>query len=456
MVDIDAILAPIPGDNPAGEDLRYESVYDEIKEARRADDLLDRGDWDREIKTADWNKALALSVEILTERTKDLQVGAWLTEALVKTEGFEGLAAGLKILTGFLNEFWDNVYPEIDEGDLEYRLGPLEFLNNNLWLPIKEIPITDPRTTPGYSWSQWQESRQVGLEKDLYNEYDEVDERKKAARAEMIADGKLPAEDFDGAVAASSKAFYVGLEGVIASCVEGFKAFDQTVDEKFKDEGPRLSELKQSIEDCELFLTRTLKTKREQDPDPEPEPEVLAEVSPEPGQDGLETEPVESSPASAAAPAAAPAAGVSSAPAVQLSSNIPNDSDSMEQAFWNDAVITLESSGVKEALAKLLHASSSAPSKRQQSRYRLLIVRLCIRAGKPQLARPVIEELHGLIEQLGLEQWESPMWIAEVLDAYYQILTAEGAPDEDFNKANYELYPRICKHDITKAMKYKE
>ena len=53
QIDIDGLLTPIPGDNPAGEDLRYNSTYDEIKEARRADDQLERGVWQRDLKTAD-------------------------------------------------------------------------------------------------------------------------------------------------------------------------------------------------------------------------------------------------------------------------------------------------------------------------------------------------------------------------------------------------------------------
>ena len=35
LMDIDALMAPIPGDNPAGEDHRYSPVYDEIREARK-------------------------------------------------------------------------------------------------------------------------------------------------------------------------------------------------------------------------------------------------------------------------------------------------------------------------------------------------------------------------------------------------------------------------------------
>ena len=37
-IDIEKILYPISISQPAGESLRYDKVYDEIKEARREDD----------------------------------------------------------------------------------------------------------------------------------------------------------------------------------------------------------------------------------------------------------------------------------------------------------------------------------------------------------------------------------------------------------------------------------
>ena len=252
----------------------------------------------------------------------------------------------------------------------------------------------------------------------------------------------------------------MGLEGALASCVEEFKIFDQTVDEKFGNEAPRLSELKQSIQDGDLLISRILKKKREIEPDSEPEPEpepepeaesdAQAEGASEAVQDEYEMETTEPAPPSAPEPEI----GAFSAPSVQFPSGITSDSDSMEQELWKDALNTLQASGVKEGLTKLLNASCSATSVRQKNRYRLLIARLCLKAGRPDLARPVIEELHALIEQLGLEQWESPLWIAEVLDAYYQCLTAEGASDDDLYKANSELFQRLCTKDITKAMKY--
>ena len=165
-MDMDSLLAPIPGENPAGEDLRYSPIYDDLKEARRADDQLERGEWQREIKTSDWDKVISLASDALSKKSKDLQIAAWLTEALIRKEGFSGLAAGLKLLLGLLQGYWENVYPVIEEGDLEFRGAPLQFLNDKVSSSLKEVPLTDPSATPGYSWLKWQESREVGAESD--------------------------------------------------------------------------------------------------------------------------------------------------------------------------------------------------------------------------------------------------------------------------------------------------
>jgi type VI secretion system protein ImpA len=125
VADLEALLAPIPGDNPAGESLRYASVYDQIKEARRADEALTQGDWQRELKVADWPKVIQLATAVLTTKTKDLQLGAWLTEAWVRHDRLDrlaGLRDGLYLLRGLLEGFWEHLYPEIDPEDDE---GPL-------------------------------------------------------------------------------------------------------------------------------------------------------------------------------------------------------------------------------------------------------------------------------------------------------------------------------------------
>src|SRR5579883_2158742 len=128
-VDIDALLQPISDSQPTGSDLRNHPIYLQIREARRQEEDLNQGVWAREVKEADFPQALKLCKEALTKRGKDLQVAAWLTEALVRLEGFNGLSQGLTLIARMMETYWDSVYPQIDEdGDLELRATALRWV----------------------------------------------------------------------------------------------------------------------------------------------------------------------------------------------------------------------------------------------------------------------------------------------------------------------------------------
>jgi type VI secretion system protein ImpA len=454
VIDIDAILAPIPGDNPAGEDLRYSPTYDEIKEARREDDQLDRGDWARDIKTSDWDKVITISVEALTQKTKDLQIAAWLCEALTRTEHFEGLLTGLKIVNGLLSNFWDHLYPEIEEGDLEFRVGPIEYLNNNLGSRIKQVPITDSKAAPGYSWFQWQESREVGREEDTHNQYGDVDEEKKKKRDELIAEGKLKAEDFEAAVLRSPVTYYESLGKKMALCQEAFQTLDEVVEKRFgQQDAPNLQELRKTLEDLNLFMRSEKireKLKVNEQPEQAPEPESRHEEQTDNGGGAPMKQDIAEPAASDAAPRPPTAPPVSAEPyrPKGLSDSVP-----LEAALWENALNTLNTSGVGNALGQLYGASCSAPSERERNHYRLLMAKLCLKAERPDLARPIVEQLYTLIEELNLERWEAPVWIGEVLDTLYQCLTT-GEPSDDDTQRAKGLLQKLCTIDVTKAMIY--
>ncbi len=438
-IDVDALLAPIPGENPAGEDLRYSQTYDEIKEARRFDDPLELGDWKREIKSADWDKVIDLSVDALSTRSKDLQIGVWLTEALILTEGFDGLAAGLKIITGLLQDYWENLYPSVEEGDLDFRAAPLEFMNEKLWPRVKQVPLTDSKKTPGYSWLKWQESREVGYESDTRNKYGDVDESRKRKRDEDTAEGKLTAEEFDGAVTVSSAAFYKSLADLLLSCLEEFKTLDATVDEKFGQQAPRLAELGESIEQCNQLVSRIYREKN-----PASAAESAARTKPEKQPVSTEGE--------AAEERRRPVMLSEEVPSLARSSSIAEEVS--EGALWKEALRALENDGIKAALDSLLSASFSAPSVREKNRYRLLMGKLCLKGDRPDLARPIAEELYALMEELHLDRWESPVWTAEVIGLLYQCLTSGEPSDDDLAKAR-ALFQRMCTTDVTKAIMYR-
>jgi predicted component of type VI protein secretion system len=142
MQSLFELLRPIPGPNPSGEDTRYTGVYDLIQEARREELDLSQGVWVHERKTADWRAVVNLCTDALINKTKDLQIAAWLTEALVKREGFSGLELGLGLLRGLVDKFWTTVYPRSEEDELDFRVGLLEWVASRLDVSVKSIPFT--------------------------------------------------------------------------------------------------------------------------------------------------------------------------------------------------------------------------------------------------------------------------------------------------------------------------
>jgi type VI secretion system protein ImpA len=129
VIDVAALIAPLEGDAPAGESLQYSGVYDEIREARRSEDSLAQGDWQRDTKVADWHTVIELATDALATRTKDLQIGAWLAEALIEIHGFTGLRDALACHRRYARIFLGRLIPGGDDGDLEGRGNSLAWMD---------------------------------------------------------------------------------------------------------------------------------------------------------------------------------------------------------------------------------------------------------------------------------------------------------------------------------------
>ena len=156
VLDLAKLLAPIPGDNPSGVDLRWEPLYDQIRNARTVEkDMLGQASEEE----VNWSEVAQLTMDALAKRSKHLMVGAWLTEALIALYGFAGLRDGMRLLYGLLDQFWDSVYPQPDDGDLEPRAAPLVWLmdaDRGARLPnrIREIALL-PDPEESFSWLYW-------------------------------------------------------------------------------------------------------------------------------------------------------------------------------------------------------------------------------------------------------------------------------------------------------------
>ncbi|WP_419729080.1 type VI secretion system protein TssA [Lichenicola sp.] len=155
-IDIDALLRPISEDNPAGTDPRTDvspqSVYFRLRDARAEARQIERnGDHDggdTGTPTA-WNAVRDHALTILSGIGKDIEVAAWLAEALVRQRGLAGLTQGAVLITGLVRGYWNQgLYPGPDEDGLEGRTTPVAGLNGvgndgTLMQPLRKLVLFD-------------------------------------------------------------------------------------------------------------------------------------------------------------------------------------------------------------------------------------------------------------------------------------------------------------------------
>lgn len=224
MLDLDALLSPISDSQPAGEDLSFSLEYDTIQEARRADDpSLEQGEWVTELKSADWPGVAKQSTRLLRERSKDLRLAVWWTEAQTHNHGIAGLAAGYRLVAGLCDGFWDEVHPQVEDGDLEQRIGNLSWLISHSGDWLRKLPLTQaPHGRFGLADFEAARSR--------------------------AGEGDAPAlETLEAARRDTPREFYLQLNESLPDCREALAALERVVDARLGQDGPSFTALRDQL-----------------------------------------------------------------------------------------------------------------------------------------------------------------------------------------------------------------
>lgn len=250
VIDLEALLAPIEGESPVGTDIRAaagaDSPYYQLKDARnnaRAAErrLLASEDPEEASQVVpEWRDVLTKAPAILANTAKDLEVGAWYTEALVRTEGFAGLRDGIRLMQGMVEQYWDDLFPLPDEDGLETRVAPVSGLNGEegegtLIAPIKSVPITDPGS--GIPYAAWHFEQATEIAKI-------TDPDKRQAR---ISAGGASMERIEEAAAGTAPAFFTTLREDLAECLEAWAGLSDALDERCGEAAPPASNVRNAL-----------------------------------------------------------------------------------------------------------------------------------------------------------------------------------------------------------------
>ena len=255
-IEVATLLAPLAGDAPAGVDLRQdgaaEALYTRLRDARAEARTAERAQEDQEgnyTVPAEWRAIRALAYEALTVHTKDLEIASWLTEALLRSDGLQGLSGGLRAMTGLVEQYWDELFPLPDEDGVATRVAPVTGLNGQsgdgtLIQPLRRIPLfTRPDGEPVQFWQYEQSVGLAGV----------VDETR---RQQRIAAGVIPFETLEAEAQLSGGAALAALQRDAAAALEAWQALSALLDARAGADSPPTTRVRDLLQQIGAAATR--------------------------------------------------------------------------------------------------------------------------------------------------------------------------------------------------------
>lgn len=247
---LDALISPFEGEHPAGHDLRadnaHDSLYQQIKtarsDARTAERLRDSGGDEARAARPDWQVVLKSSWQALAEHSKDLEIAAYLIEALIREQGFAGLRDGFRVVRELVERDWEHLHPQASDHDVASRVAHLAGLNGvgsegTLIRPILMSPITSVGQTGAFSTADYLQAQQlIGLD---------------AAELERrVADGSISMDQLLSAVGETPIEFFQQLREDILQCRQEYDLMCQALDETCGEHSPHSSNIREALETC--------------------------------------------------------------------------------------------------------------------------------------------------------------------------------------------------------------
>jgi type VI secretion system protein ImpA len=113
---LESLLSPLDGESPTGHNLEYDAEFLALERLAAPKSERAMGDSVKAAEEPDWDKVTS-QAESLFGRSKDLRIAVHLTKAWMRTTGMPGFAAGVRLIKGLLENYWDGVHPQLDAED---------------------------------------------------------------------------------------------------------------------------------------------------------------------------------------------------------------------------------------------------------------------------------------------------------------------------------------------------
>ncbi len=247
---IDNLLEPVTPENPCGNYLFYDDIYDRIKEAMRDDDdSLPVGVWEHDLKHADWQQAIKLCLDTLQHKSKDLQIAAWLTRSIIREYDVQGISWGLSLILRLFSTFFPHIHPRSDDVYNDKRIGLFEWIDQMLSTEAKFLSLT----TDSITYADVLEAEHL----------EHMAQKDTEILLSAEKEGKLTKERIRDSVISTASSFYQKLHLNISESLEAITAIQKFLDTTYGTHAPSFSSSIKTLNDIVVRISIWLKERNE-------------------------------------------------------------------------------------------------------------------------------------------------------------------------------------------------
>jgi type VI secretion system ImpA family protein len=164
-IDLDALLAPVSDDAPAGPDMSYDAARQEIEAVFESSVSNDEsGDSD-----VDWRGVIDRIVA-QAGQTRDVWLAIYLMRAGAKSGRLDVVEDGASMLAGLFENLWPHVHPQLDEYGFQGRKGPCESLTrvSEFLKPMRNVVLLEHQRLGKYTGADFERFRLGGSDAEGY------------------------------------------------------------------------------------------------------------------------------------------------------------------------------------------------------------------------------------------------------------------------------------------------
>ena len=248
-------LAPVTTENSVGKLLRYEEVFEQIKDLRKnCGSLLENSEANAQSLDHVASQLCEVCENVLSFKSKDFLVMVWWVEGLFLKNGLRGLVTGLRVFSSFIDTYWSTGFPLLSESQqMQARSQIFDWFDKTI---SKEVLLTSILVKPS-GVSKIFNLFEIGKMDQLSNKFAKVRKSQvKQADRKLYEEFQKDEQELLITLEYATESYFEAEVQNILECGVEIKSLAETLSQKYQLDFSGFDNIEKNLEKRLQFLKR--------------------------------------------------------------------------------------------------------------------------------------------------------------------------------------------------------